>query len=83
MKGHRDCQKCGSPTRMMGYLYFSAPSEFEHNLTRKNLRSKDFEVWAVLWESMDFICTKCGHIDMAEKGFNQFKNKKELTNDTK
>jgi hypothetical protein len=57
------CPKCGSPTRMMVQTCITAPSELYGNMTKAAYRRKDVELWGVLWETADFICTneKCGH----------------------
>lgn len=59
-----ECEKCGSPTKAMGQMTVSVPSSMMHNFSKKNMRSKDFEVFGVLWETFDFICTNesCRHV---------------------
>lgn len=57
------CEKCGSKTRMMGSLVVSAPSHMYGDLKKSNLRSRDVQIWGVLWDTFDFVCTNptCGY----------------------
>jgi len=59
-----ECQKCGSDTRMQVNVVISAPGDLAHNLSKRNLRSKDVFIMGVKWETADFICTnaKCRHV---------------------
>lgn len=58
------CDHCGSPMRMQVQAVISAPSDMMHMLTKQNLRSKDVNMMAVLWETADYICTspECGRV---------------------
>lgn len=56
------CLKCGSPTRMHVQAVISAPSDLAHRFSKTNLRRSDVHLLGVLWETADYICTKCGHI---------------------
>ncbi|NTX18036.1 hypothetical protein [Burkholderia cepacia] len=49
---------------MMVQTCISAPAELFGGLTKAAYRRKDVELWGVLWETADFICTneKCGHV---------------------
>lgn len=59
-----ECERCGSTTRAMGNIKISIPSEFVYNLSKKNIRSKEFRIMGALWETFDFICTNvsCGKV---------------------
>jgi hypothetical protein len=59
-----ECEKCGSATRAMLMMQVSAPPEMLHYFSKKNMRSKDFHILGVLWETADYICTNesCRHI---------------------
>ncbi|MFT4064333.1 hypothetical protein [Paraburkholderia sp.] len=49
---------------MMVQTCIKAPGELYRNMTKAAYRRKDVELWGVLWETADFICTneKCGHV---------------------
>lgn len=51
------CEKCGSETRAMGYMQVSVPSSYMNNFTKNNIKSKEFRILGVNWETFDFICT--------------------------
>ena len=59
------CERCGSPTRMRVQMVISAPGELYHQLSKKNLRSKEVYSMGTLRETADFICTndKCQHVE--------------------
>lgn len=59
-----ECEKCGSPTRAMVQMAVSAPSEMMYDFTKKNMKSADFKIHGVIWETADFICTNqsCQHV---------------------
>ncbi len=57
-----ECEKCGGDTRVMVQIVVSAPSDMMHNFTKGNMRSKEFKIMGVLWETGDFICNLCGHV---------------------
>lgn len=59
-----ECERCGSPTKAMLQMSVCAPSEMMHNFSKKNIRSAEFQIHGVLWETADFICTNeaCRHI---------------------
>lgn len=60
------CPYCGSTrTRMMGNISVSFPSSMNHNLTRANMRSAQFRIHGVLWETMDLICEDCNRVEDA------------------
>ena len=58
------CLKCGSDTRIQVHAVISAPGDLAYQFSKQNLRRKDVYLLGVLWETMDFICTKprCGHV---------------------
>lgn len=58
-----ECQKCGASTKAMVQMIVCAPSEMMFNFSKKNMKSKEFTVNGVLWETADFICTKCRHVE--------------------
>lgn len=59
----RKCKVCGHVgLSMMGQLTFTAPDYMESNLTVANRRKKEFVVYAVHWDTVDFICPKCGSL---------------------
>ena len=51
-------------TRFHVQALVSAPSKYERNLSKTNLRSKDVYLMGVMWETLDSICSnpKCGHV---------------------
>lgn len=51
------CQKCGSPCRIQVQIVLSMPGEFAYGFHKTDLRRKDVEIWGVLWETADHICT--------------------------
>lgn len=51
------CIHCGSDTRMQVHVVISAPGELAHKFSKQNLRRKDVNIMACLWETADFICT--------------------------
>ena len=56
------CPKCGKDSYKFGvYLYVTAPLKFYANLSKKNMRSKEFQIDAALWETTNWFCTnsKC------------------------
>lgn len=59
-----ECKHCGSATKAMVQMIACAPSEMMHNFTKANMRSKDFELMGVLWETADFLCQNkdCGRV---------------------
>lgn len=59
-----ECERCGSPTRVMVQATISAPGELTHQFSKKNLRSKEVYMMGVQWETADYICTnpKCCHV---------------------
>lgn len=59
------CPRCGSEGRIMGQVCVSAPSKNMYHLPKTVFRSKDIEIWGVLWETFEFICNKCHYIEQA------------------
>lgn len=57
------CEKCGSEMRMVVHMVVSAPSSMESQFSKKNIRSKDFKVVCVNWETADYFCenNECRH----------------------
>ena len=55
------CKHCKTDkhVRIQVYAHVSAPVEMYSSFSKKNMRKKDFNVLAVLWETTDFMCTKC------------------------
>jgi len=41
-----------------------APSDMMYKFSKKNMKSKEFQIYGVLWETADFICTNsaCNHV---------------------
>lgn len=64
IKQYFACPKCGAieEYRMQGNMVVSFPAYKTHNITKKYMRSKDFVVWAALWETFDHVCGKCGYV---------------------
>lgn len=56
------CTKCDSPTRMHVQTVISAPGDLAHQFSKVNLRRGDVHLIGVLWETADYICTKCGYV---------------------
>ena len=57
------CKNCGCEDfTVMTSMIVSMPFDMYHNLTKKKMRKKEFEVWGVNWDLADFICKKCGNI---------------------
>ena len=57
-----ECPRCGGPTRAMVQMVVVAPSKMMYKFSKKNIRSKEFTIKGVLWETADFICNKCNYV---------------------
>ena len=56
------CKHCGCEDfTVMTSMIVSMPFDMYHNLTKKKMRKKEFEVWGVNWDLADFICKECGN----------------------
>lgn len=58
------CPKCYKSTlRFMVTQIVSAPMSMCHNLTRANMRKKEFQHWGTCWDTMDIMCSdgSCGY----------------------
>ena len=57
------CDLCGSEMRMMVQMIVSAPSSMESQFSKKNMRSKEFRILGVNWETANYFCenTECRH----------------------
>ena len=54
------CEKCGSEMRMMMQMIVSAPSSMESHFSKTNMRSKEFKVLGVNWETANYFCENNG-----------------------
>ncbi len=56
------CKHCGCEDfTVMTSMIVSMPFDMYHNLTKKKMLKKEFEVWGVNWDLADFICKECGN----------------------
>lgn len=46
--------------RMMVHMIVSAPSSMESQFSKKNIRSKEFKLLGVNWETADYFCENNG-----------------------
>ena len=57
-----ECPNCGSDKlTIMTTMTVSFPFEWMRKLTKKKLRSKDFEIWGANWDRASYICKGCGY----------------------
>lgn len=56
------CPKCNEPgLTFMVTQTVVAPMSMYRNLTRTNMRKKEFEHWGTNWDKADIICRCCGY----------------------
>ena len=54
------CFNCGSTNvRFMAQITLAAPMSMYGNLTKRNLRSKEVELWGADWVHCDVYCIDC------------------------
>lgn len=58
------CIKCGGDTDIMVQVVVVAPGDLFHKFNKRMFRRSDVQMYAVLWETSNFICRnpKCGHV---------------------
>lgn len=57
------CDKCGLEMRMMVQMIVSAPSSMGSYFSKTNMRSKEFRILGVNWETANYFCenNECRH----------------------
>ena len=51
-----NCPECGSPVKMMVSVIILIPSEMESQLSKRNLRKKEVQVYAADWSRATYFC---------------------------
>jgi hypothetical protein len=55
-----ECPKCNASTEMRVQVTLIFPSEFESQLTKKLISSRQVKIYAVDWDAASYLCKSCG-----------------------